>query len=383
MTNLELNTELNHNDQSTSRDLESIIRPLLVAKKDTHAIHRLFAYPAKFQSQLPAALINTLSDTGDLVCDPFSGGGTTAATASILGRKSYAIDLNPIGVMISKAKTTPVSMLQATKIIQKLKLLKPVRTYKNLTKDEVLLMGDSLSSAAESVWQVIDSCSKERWRFLVATVLFKRIKLACRRDKTHLRTASFSAQIEYMCNEIVSFAEACETETFSDSTIDMGSNHEMDLKKNSVDLIVTSPPYPGVDVEYNLIQLQRRDLNRCYRSDLGIRLAETVLKAKTKVVKKDLCDGGSAGNYWSNSEGSLKEMARVLKSGHLAFLYVGFKTDLDRLRYEKLCKGSGFDLEKRFTVYLGKERVASSRGLYHGKDTAMMQLDYLYMLRKR
>lgn len=366
--------------EENKSQLKSLIKPYLSAKKDRHNIHKIFSYPAKFQGYLPQVLIENLTVHGDLICDPYSGGGTTSATSALLGRNCYGIDLNPIAVIVSKAKSTQISTIKMMKCIDQINALKPLRR-KKLSKDEWNLMGNSLSQFVEAVWAYLGK--KDAISPLIGTLLIKRIKLACRRDKTHLRTATFAKHIEYVVSELKSALLGFqEVEKFGDVVIDHGSNHEMSLKTSSVDLIVTSPPYPGVDVEYNLIQLQRRDLNRCFRSDIGVRIAESILGRTTGISKKDLCDGGSGGGYWSNTELSLKEMFRVLKKNAMAFLYIGFKTDLDRLRFEKLLKTVGFELFDSFKVKLGKERVASSRGLFHGRDTSMMKADILYVLRK-
>ena len=49
-------------------------------------------HPAQKPEKLIAKLILASTDPGDLVLDPFSGSGTTAATAKKLGRKFTAIE---------------------------------------------------------------------------------------------------------------------------------------------------------------------------------------------------------------------------------------------------------------------------------------------------
>lgn len=71
----------------------------------THSYHR---YPAKFIPQLAARIIKENSQAGDLVCDPFMGSGTTILEAIVNGRRAYGTDINPVAVLISKAKTTPI-----------------------------------------------------------------------------------------------------------------------------------------------------------------------------------------------------------------------------------------------------------------------------------
>jgi len=72
----------------------------------THGVH---SYPAKFIPQLPARFISALSRPGELVVDPFSGGGTTGVEALRLGRPFVGLDANPVGALLGRVKTTPLA----------------------------------------------------------------------------------------------------------------------------------------------------------------------------------------------------------------------------------------------------------------------------------
>lgn len=72
----------------------------------TYLSHDIHPYPAKFAPQLPAQIINLLSSTGEMVWDPFGGSGTTALEALLNDRSCISTDINPIGSIIGKAKTT-------------------------------------------------------------------------------------------------------------------------------------------------------------------------------------------------------------------------------------------------------------------------------------
>lgn len=80
----------------------------LPAEDTVHALH---PYPAKFIPQIPRRLVEALSLPGELVLDPFSGGGTTAVEALSLGRRFHGIDANPLAVQLGRAKTTVLSDL--------------------------------------------------------------------------------------------------------------------------------------------------------------------------------------------------------------------------------------------------------------------------------
>ncbi len=77
----------------------------------THGIHK---YPAKFFPELPRWIIERYSQPGALVLDPFMGSATTNLEASLLGRKSIGVDVDPFSRFIAKVKTTPLPAQQVT-----------------------------------------------------------------------------------------------------------------------------------------------------------------------------------------------------------------------------------------------------------------------------
>lgn len=85
--------------------LSSLDWELRDARADGHT-HGLHPYPAKFVPALPRQVIQALSDPGDLVLDPFSGGGTTGVEAVLAGRGFLGVDANAVGVAVGEAKTT-------------------------------------------------------------------------------------------------------------------------------------------------------------------------------------------------------------------------------------------------------------------------------------
>ena len=80
--------------------------------------HDLHPYPAKFIPQIPAHLISRLSMPGDVVLDPFGGSATTAVEAVRLGRRAISFDANPLSALIGRVKTGYMSPLARTDLEQ-------------------------------------------------------------------------------------------------------------------------------------------------------------------------------------------------------------------------------------------------------------------------
>lgn len=85
-------------------------------KDKTYATHGLHPYPAKFIPHIPKEIIRAYSKPGDLVWDPMCGSGTTLVEAVFEGRDAIGGDLNPIAVLVSQAKTTALGPQSKTEI---------------------------------------------------------------------------------------------------------------------------------------------------------------------------------------------------------------------------------------------------------------------------
>jgi hypothetical protein len=83
-------------------------------QRQAHSLHEV-SYRACFKPQLPRFFIDYLTNEGDTVYDPFSGRGTTALEAGLLGRKVIANDANPLSAILSKPRFFPPSLEELMK----------------------------------------------------------------------------------------------------------------------------------------------------------------------------------------------------------------------------------------------------------------------------
>lgn len=75
------------------------------------AIHSIHPYPAKFIPPIPRELIRLFRPRdGMVILDPFCGSGTTLLEASTAGIPSVGIDLHPLAALITRVKTTPLTL---------------------------------------------------------------------------------------------------------------------------------------------------------------------------------------------------------------------------------------------------------------------------------
>jgi hypothetical protein len=78
--------------------------------RTTYSMHGIHPYGAKFPPQLPRWVINNLSKPGELIVDPFSGGGTTLVEGRLLKRSVAGGDVDPLAQRVSMAKAVPLDV---------------------------------------------------------------------------------------------------------------------------------------------------------------------------------------------------------------------------------------------------------------------------------
>lgn len=72
-----------------------------------HPFHSICPYFAMFPESFVRRNVLAWSKRDDVICDPFSGRGTTIFESLLNGRKGIGCDTNPVAVCLSKAKAEP------------------------------------------------------------------------------------------------------------------------------------------------------------------------------------------------------------------------------------------------------------------------------------
>ncbi len=84
-------------------ELSQNVRPIVCAKQTTgHLFHGLHVYKAKFFPRMARAFINLCG--GTTVLDPFVGSGTALVESAVMGVPAIGVDIDPLSVAIAQAK---------------------------------------------------------------------------------------------------------------------------------------------------------------------------------------------------------------------------------------------------------------------------------------
>lgn len=77
----------------------------------TYLTHGMHSYPARFIPHIPHWVLRRYGRPGDVVLDPFAGSGTALLEALLYGQPGIGVDLNPLSPLLIAAKTdVPASM---------------------------------------------------------------------------------------------------------------------------------------------------------------------------------------------------------------------------------------------------------------------------------
>ena len=354
--------------------------------RESSHTHSIYSYPAKFLSHLPRGLIVKLSkNEGDLICDPFSGGGTTGLEAMLLNRRFIGYDINPFGILVSKVKTTyipPKTIEDSLKeIIDHYYLLTP--KFEVLDRTDMTCLGEKISLEINGITTYIKTKIQDpELQSFFELAIIHITKIVGRRDfeqRNNWKNVSLTPIFIRKCKKMMNAVSSIPEKSKYLPEFRLGSNHKMEIPNEKVDLIITSPPYLGVDVEYQKLQLQRRSINKSKRTEI----ISNILEAEP-LSNNELCWKGENGEiYWRNLDKSLAECHRVLKKTGYFCLWTGFKDQKDEKRLLPLFNDLNFVLLETFPIKLSSNRAASSRSTHHKRNTGMLKKDYLFILQKK
>ncbi|HOV33204.1 MAG TPA: DNA methyltransferase [Candidatus Hydrogenedens sp.] len=302
----------------------------------SYLTHKFHTYPAKFPPQLPRTILSNYSKPGEIVLDPFVGSGTTLVEALYGGINSIGIDINPLACLISKVKTT---------LIEPHKLFL-IDTLKNNISQDLFYwqMGKKIDNIVPEIpnikhWfqpNVIKELSLIKKNILdlpdpdirdLAYVAFSSIIVRVSNQESDTRFAAINKNIKDGDTINFFFDKLAESKklmiTLWNNIVDKKVKTKIinidvrDLTQfinNSVDIIITSPPYANT-YDYYLYHKFRMywldmDVTSVQYAEIGSRREYSSLKKGKEKWEQDLIK-------------SFKEMKKILKIGKFAFIVIG------------------------------------------------------------
>src|SRR3989344_3434436 len=228
-------------------------------KPYTHGFH---TYPAMFIPHVARRLLLTYSKKGETICDIFCGSGTALIESRLLGRNSYGIDLNPLAIFLAKVKTTPID----PRILNQeyLKILKLVNEIKNSQIQKPSFYNlefwfkDKVVIELAKIKKVIKEISNKNVQnfFLAAfSEIVRKVSNTKSGEFKLVRTkkenldvynpdvlGAFKKRVGLSIKGMEDFYRDVDKKT-SIKVIYGDSSKENGIKDESIDYIITSPPY--------------------------------------------------------------------------------------------------------------------------------------------
>lgn len=235
-------------------------------KEYTHCYH---TYPAMMIPQVARKLITDYAPNGkfELIFDPYMGSGTSLVEASINNINSIGTDLNPLARLISKAKTTHYDVDTTTRMFSEIQLkfgfyseanvknrnFDRISNYAYWYSEDSLLKLSYLGQLIEEIdsptyQEFFNVCLSEAVREVSFTRNgeFKRYRMTRERISKFNPDVFKTFEVKVIRN-LNGLTEYNQIKNNSHSVIcDFNSTKEIPnelIAEQSVDMVVTSPPY--------------------------------------------------------------------------------------------------------------------------------------------
>ena len=246
--------------------------------------HWIYPYKGKFHPQMIRALMNVIKiKEGETLLDPFVGSGTAVLEAQILGVNGIGIDISPLCVLISKVKTESID------VIDEIKKYKDYYLFKKNSKEP---SDERIKNFYKIAEMMAHSDQSRRGRNFDSSFVNDALKMI--------------ASVEDYGNAIKKHnLKIGKTKILEDDI------RKIPLKDESVDGIITSPPY-SIALNYvandaHSLKALGYDLEKIKEDFIGVR--------GTGLNKFELYD--------KDMEKAYSEMYRVLRKDKYCVVIIG------------------------------------------------------------
>lgn len=289
--------------------------PTTGSKQTGYLTHDFLRWYGKLIPQLVSKLINLYTNEDETVLANFSGSGTVALEAHLLGRNAIGIDANPLALLLSKVKSSPADF-NPESVMALLASNLPAEARENYDENEFLQKWFSKESytSLDRYFVAAQNISDDKLRDTIILALLSIVKKLSKVDarcvnhivvdkskKEFKVETELKSKLESISNDVKDLLPKKSKCTVS---IIQGNARQLEMKDNSVDFIISHPPYLGAIDYTNMYQLE----NYFFGSD---NKAIDALDISTTSLK----------NYLKSMESVFSEMERVLKPGkHMAVI---------------------------------------------------------------
>jgi len=381
-------------------------------------IYGIHPYPAMFHFLVVRELIKRFSKEGMYVLDPFMGSGVVAGECLISGRNFIGYDINPLAVLISKVRTTPIKgkiLLEALEYIsQSFRYKNPeIVEFPNIHywfDDDVIR---NLSRLRQVIFTIKNNEVKDFFKVAfsetvrrVSRIRYNEFKLLRRKDKNNnsdvlkvFREVSLK-NIGLLTDFYIKSVPTKITLKLEERNIING----IPLEDNSVDLVITSPPYGDSRTTVAYGQFSRLSLRWLGAEE---HVDRTSLGAKPKDISFDLPSpllyefierikdidekrAKEVFSFYNDLYNSIQIIAKKVKSrGYVCFIVgnrrvKGLELPTDKISAD-FFEQHGFEHQRTIIRVISNKRMPTENAPSNikGDKDFTMRNEYIVILKKR
>jgi tRNA G10 N-methylase Trm11 len=364
-------------------------------REATRGPHGLFRYPAKYLPQIARALLEECVAPGARILDPFAGSGTTLTEAALMGVRSVGLDLNPLAVLLSNAKSAGADP-EAIRAAGRRVLARaakgraaPIPEFPNrdywfpraaqipLARLRRAIRGEDGAATTGILLAVFLSIVKE-----ASNASTYHYKLTRSREPDPLTGDAvldrFGKQVERAAGRYAEYAPLAPASCL------FGDARRLPFCDGSFDAIVSHPPYSisfdfvrvfkvylwWLDPERDTVALDRRmvgNQRRCTGEPPRLGLPE-IDDLSRRVWERNARDGLAVAHFYRDMADHLAECRRVLVPGGRMAVYIGDSQarwiSIDAPgNLTRLAERAGFETELRLPRVVPKKASSSIRNI--------------------
>jgi tRNA G10 N-methylase Trm11 len=270
-----------------------------------YATHGLFPYRGKFHPQLVKALTNVMGiKKGETILDPMCGSGTTNIESALMGIDSYGIDLSPFCEFMTKVKYESLSI--------------NIESLKGISnKSEELFNFFNVSNIKTELQKINDNEKLKLFglallAFLDSLGYSKRVIKSSHRE---LFTKVLKRYEDTVINCILNSSKYI-SDLGTVNILKNATATKIPLKDDSIDGVITSPPY-SFAIDY--VKNDEAQLNFLGYDVNNLRSKMIGLVGKNKNERLQ--------NYFRDMEAVCSEVSRVLKEDKYFVMIIGSNTN--------------------------------------------------------
>lgn len=274
--------ERSHNKKTISADSLVAVRNAAADRSPIAGLtHCFYRYPARFPPLFVASAIEAFSRCGDIVLDPYMGGGTTIVETMARGRRALGCDLNSLAVFVAKAKTTPLNEDERWVVRRWANETIPGLSYHTISDDVAELICPERTRnlhlprarpakklIAQAILALKDFHSEHAKDF-ARCVLLNVAQWALNNRKVAPSLSQIRSRVQVATEQMLGGLDALSkiivergAQTFTPLLIHGTAADLPNIKPFAVghktNLVVTSPPYPGIHILYHRWQVDGR-----------------------------------------------------------------------------------------------------------------------------